>query len=126
MTDVLGVLPFLRSILIAAAVACGPVAVASSRDPASWDKDRAHAMFDTSVASDTIGVPPIWSLAVADSGRRAEVVANRFREERHPPFPVDSVFLRRTDTHALNGSLQRPRPEIVMLNMMGGLRVSAN
>lgn len=69
---------------------------ASSTGPAPWDPDRARAMFNESMLADTVGLAPVWSLAVRDSGRRAEVIANRFSDSPSPVrFPLDSVELRR-------------------------------
>lgn len=86
--------------LLAVLATLGTVLAASARadstGPASWDPERARSMFKTSVPADTVGLEPAWSLAVRDSGRRAEVVTNHFRGSTSSArFPLDRVELRR-------------------------------
>jgi len=69
---------------------------AGSDGPAPWDADRARAMFARSGPVDSVGLSPVWALAVRDSGRSVEVLKNRFRDSAFSVgFPLDSVVLRR-------------------------------
>ena len=86
---------------VALCIASSGSGIAGSRGPASSDKDGARAMFDGSIPADTIGLSPIWSLAVIDSGRRVEIVRNRFREMGFGAFPVDSIRLQQWEMNSV-------------------------
>ena len=89
--------------------------------PAPWDPDRAHAMF-VAPLKDTTGLEPMWCVALKDSGRRIEVVANRFRESTAVPFPLDSVEARR---FTVRGSRER-REELITEPAHAIIGVAAN
>ncbi len=37
-------------------------------------------MFDDAMPPDTVGLAPVWSMVMRDSGRRADVIGDRFRD----------------------------------------------
>jgi len=87
-------------VAVVVSVLVGAPGIAGNSGPAPWDKDCALAMFDSSTPADTVGLAPVWSLAVRDSGRRVENIRNRFSEPGFAKFPIDSVDLRRFETRA--------------------------
>src|SRR5207249_705959 len=71
-------------------------ALAAAAGSAPWDEDHARPMFSDSASADAIGLAPVWSLAVRDSGRKVEVATNRFNDPAfRMRFPVPSIELRR-------------------------------
>ncbi len=84
---------------LVSSVAAVPSGIAGNSRPAPWDSDGAIAMFDASTPAHSAGLTPVWVIALRDSGHRIEVVRNRFSEPGFGEFPVDSVWLRRFETH---------------------------
>ncbi len=83
-------------VVVLAQAALG-VAPPAPHVPAPWDEDRAHPMFPPSGPVVSSGLDPVWAIALRDSGRRVEILTNRFRGPDSPgAFPLDSVVVRRS------------------------------
>ena len=113
----------IATLLALLAILSVTTARADSAGSAPRKTDQVRAMFDGSEAADTIGLTPIWSLVVSDSGRRAEVVTNRFRDPTFDlRFPVDSVELRYDKIHGRT----KAEPEMVFDAGISRVRISEN
>jgi hypothetical protein len=88
--------------------------------------DAVLPMFNGSAPTDTTGAAPVWSLAVRDSGRRVELITNRFVEPGFGSFPADSVMLRRFETHVVESESSADHVAWGMSAGVANLHVSAN
>ena len=97
------------------------LATSAASDP--WDEDRARPMFGNSASADAIGLAPVWSLVVRDSGRKVEVATNRFNDPAfRMRFPVPSIELRRFRAYGRTAEI----PEMHLEARMAVVRILPN